>query len=55
MVVLPLVYLKVRSEDAVMVDLSRPRDSCGKIIGGASKYCPDCAKFISARCVHFIL
>jgi hypothetical protein len=33
-----------------MIDLTRPCDSCGKIIGGGFKHCPECQIYLCHLC-----
>jgi hypothetical protein len=33
-----------------MLDLSRPCDACGKMIGGGFKYCPKCQIYFCFTC-----
>jgi len=38
-----------------MVDLSRPCDSCGDMIGGAGKCCPHCQIYLCFVCSYKLM
>lgn len=38
-----------------MVDLSRPCDACGKMIGGGFKYCPKCQIYLCFLCSYQLM
>ena len=44
------VYLESLLSNRIMVDLSRPCDACGGMVGGAAKYCLKCQIYFCFVC-----
>jgi len=37
-----------------MIDLSRPCDACGRMVGGGVEYCPKCQIYLCFICCHHL-